>query len=48
MGGAENVRLKPRLEGGETVSPVDMETGRFKTKAAARRGFEAGVYIYDV
>lgn len=42
-GGAENVRLKPRLEGGEAVSYVDMELGRFQTKAAARRGFEAGV-----
>lgn len=42
------MRLKQRLEGGEAVSHVDMEMRRFQTKAAARRGFEAGVYIYDV
>lgn len=47
-GGTENVRLKRRLEGGEAVSHVDMEMGRFQTKAAARRDFKAGVYIYGV
>lgn len=45
MGFAENLRLMQRLEGGKVVSHVDMEMGRFQTKATARRGFETGVRI---
>ena len=40
--------MKQRFEGGEAVSHVDMEMGRFQTKIAARRGFEGGVYLYGM